>query len=221
MRVGVPSVVVLNRFDASVDLHVRNREWLRREDGSVVTVPGGGVSSSPSSEVDSPPRVHRVERHRPSRHAGSDRSSVVTEQQVRPWAIGRYGGGRRAGTSVATPGRRNWRDRSWSGPARISALHREQLADIAEFDRAEGWRGDGAVSMIAWVTGQCGVSTSTGSAVGAVARANLESLPCLAEGLASGALSLDLGRAVGGGGVAVERCRAAGGVDALECATGA
>ena len=75
--------------------------------------------------------------------------------------------------------------------ARISALLREQLSDIAEFDRAEGWRGDGAISMVAWVTGQCGVSTSTArqwvrSAV------NLESLPCLAEGLASGALSLDL-----------------------------
>ena len=74
---------------------------------------------------------------------------------------------------------------------RISALLREQLADIAEFDRAKGWRGDGAVSMTAWVTGHCGVSTSTarqwvGSAV------NLESLPCLAEGLASGELSLDL-----------------------------
>jgi len=74
---------------------------------------------------------------------------------------------------------------------RISALHREQLADIAEFDRAESWRGDGAVSMVAWVIGQCGVSTSTArqwvhSAV------KLESLPCLAEGLASGALSLDL-----------------------------
>jgi Domain of unknown function (DUF222)/HNH endonuclease len=75
--------------------------------------------------------------------------------------------------------------------ARISALHREQLADIAEFDRAESWRGDGAVSMAAWVTGQCGVSTSTArqwvrSAI------NLESLPCLAEGLDSGVLSLDL-----------------------------
>ena len=74
---------------------------------------------------------------------------------------------------------------------RISALHREQLSDIAEFDQTEGWRGDGAVSMIAWVTAQCGVSTSTArqwvrSAV------NLESLPCLAEGLASGDLSLDL-----------------------------
>ena len=73
----------------------------------------------------------------------------------------------------------------------ISALHREQLADIAEFDRAEGWRGDGAVSMIAWVTGQCGVSTST-ARQWVRSASNLESLPCLAEGLASGALSLDL-----------------------------
>ena len=74
---------------------------------------------------------------------------------------------------------------------RISGLHREQLSDIAEFDHAESWRGDGAVSMVAWVTAQCGVSTSTArqwvrSAV------RLESLPCLAEGLASGELSLDL-----------------------------
>lgn len=74
---------------------------------------------------------------------------------------------------------------------RISALHREQLADIAEFDRAEGWRGDGAVSMVAWVTGQCGVSTST-ARQWVRSATNLESLPCLAEGLASGALSLDL-----------------------------
>ena len=71
------------------------------------------------------------------------------------------------------------------------SLHREQLADIAEFDRAEGWRGDGAVSMIAWVTGQCGVSTSTARQWVRAAE-NLESLPCLAEGLASGTLSLDL-----------------------------
>lgn len=75
--------------------------------------------------------------------------------------------------------------------AQISALHREQLADIAEFDRSEGWRGDGAVSMIAWVTGQCGVSTST-ARQWVRSASNLESLPCLAEGLATGELSLDL-----------------------------
>jgi hypothetical protein len=75
--------------------------------------------------------------------------------------------------------------------ARISALHREQLADIAEFDQTESWRGDGAVSMIAWVTAQCGVSTST-ARQWVRSGVNLESLPCLAEGLASGELSLDL-----------------------------
>ena len=75
--------------------------------------------------------------------------------------------------------------------AQISALHREQLTDIAEFDRSEAWRGDGSVSMVAWVTGQCGVSTST-ARQWVRSAANLESLPCLAEGLASGKLSLDL-----------------------------
>ncbi len=41
--VGVPLVVVLNRFDASVDLHVRNRSWLRSLDlGRVVTIPADG-----------------------------------------------------------------------------------------------------------------------------------------------------------------------------------
>jgi hypothetical protein len=73
----------------------------------------------------------------------------------------------------------------------ISALHRQQLVDIAEFDRAESWRGDGAVSMVTWVTGQCGVSTST-ARQWVRSAANLESLPCLAEALGSGELSLDL-----------------------------
>jgi dethiobiotin synthetase len=36
------AVVVLNRFDAGLHLHVRNREWLQARDGlNVVTVPGG------------------------------------------------------------------------------------------------------------------------------------------------------------------------------------
>ena len=45
--------------------------------------------------------------------------------------------------------------------------------------------------MVAWVTGQCGISTST-ARQWVRSAANLESLPCLAEGLASGELSLDL-----------------------------
>jgi Domain of unknown function (DUF222)/HNH endonuclease len=74
---------------------------------------------------------------------------------------------------------------------RIAALQREQLADIAEFDETESWRGDGAVSMIAWVTAQCRVSSST-ARQWVRSGFNLKSLPCLAEGLASGDLSLDL-----------------------------
>jgi hypothetical protein len=73
----------------------------------------------------------------------------------------------------------------------LSALHREQLADIAEFDQAEAWRGDGCTSMVAWITGQCRVGAST-ARMWVRSAANLSSLPCLAEGLASGELSLDL-----------------------------
>ncbi len=41
--VGAPQVVVLNRFDESIDLHVRNRSWLRSLDlGPVVTIPEDG-----------------------------------------------------------------------------------------------------------------------------------------------------------------------------------
>jgi dethiobiotin synthetase len=39
--VVAPVVVVLNRFDAAVDLHVRNRKWLTARDGlTVLAVPG-------------------------------------------------------------------------------------------------------------------------------------------------------------------------------------
>ena len=37
----VPVIVVLNRFDTEVDLHVRNREWLSARDGlTVLALPG-------------------------------------------------------------------------------------------------------------------------------------------------------------------------------------
>jgi hypothetical protein len=72
----------------------------------------------------------------------------------------------------------------------ISALLREQLADIAEFDRAEAWRGDGAGSMAVWVTDQCGVSASTARQWVRTA-ADLAELPALSESLASGEMSLD------------------------------
>ncbi len=73
----------------------------------------------------------------------------------------------------------------------FASLQRELLADIAKFDEAEAWRGDGSTSMVAWVTGQCRVSTST-ARQWVRSAGNLTSLPRLAEGLASGELSLDL-----------------------------
>jgi hypothetical protein len=73
----------------------------------------------------------------------------------------------------------------------IATLEGEQLADIAELDKAEGWRGDGAVSMTSWVTQQCGVGAGRARQwVRAASR--LETLPKLAAGLASGSLTLDL-----------------------------
>jgi dethiobiotin synthetase len=39
---SVPTVVVLNRFDPTADLHRRSRDWLAQRDGlSVVALPGG------------------------------------------------------------------------------------------------------------------------------------------------------------------------------------
>jgi hypothetical protein len=73
----------------------------------------------------------------------------------------------------------------------ISVLQREQLCDVLEFDRSEGWRGEAAVSMAAWLMQNCGVASSTAS-IWVRTATNLETLPALAAGLASGSLSLDL-----------------------------
>jgi HNH endonuclease/Domain of unknown function (DUF222) len=72
----------------------------------------------------------------------------------------------------------------------LSATQRALLADIAEFDRSESWRGDGAVSMVAWLTERCGVSGAT-ARVWVRTAGQLESLPHLAGALADGTLSLD------------------------------
>jgi hypothetical protein len=73
----------------------------------------------------------------------------------------------------------------------MAMLNAEQVSDIAELDRLEGWRGDGAVSMASWVTQRCGVGGPT-ARQWVRTGSHLESLPKLAAGLASGALSLDL-----------------------------
>ena len=48
-------------------------------------------------------------------------------------------------------------DRITQTTRRIAGEQRELLRDIAELDRSEAWRGDGAVSMTAWVTRHCRV----------------------------------------------------------------
>jgi hypothetical protein len=73
----------------------------------------------------------------------------------------------------------------------ISSLQRDLLADVAEFDQSEAWRGDGAVSMTAWLTERCAVSGAT-ARVWTQTAIKLESLPRLADALAGGALSLDV-----------------------------
>jgi hypothetical protein len=72
----------------------------------------------------------------------------------------------------------------------VSATQRALLAGVAEFDQAGSWRGDGAVSMVAWLTERCGVSGGT-ARIWVRAAARLESLPHLADALGDGSLSLD------------------------------
>jgi hypothetical protein len=72
----------------------------------------------------------------------------------------------------------------------ICASQRALLSDIAQFDRAEAWRGDGAVSMAAWVTERCKVSATT-AGIWVRTAIKLESLPHLAGAFAQGTLSLD------------------------------
>jgi hypothetical protein len=72
----------------------------------------------------------------------------------------------------------------------LSTVQRALFSDIAEFDRSESWRGDGAVSMVAWLTERCKVSGTT-ARVWVRAATQLESLPHLAAALADGTLSLD------------------------------
>jgi hypothetical protein len=72
----------------------------------------------------------------------------------------------------------------------LSVLQSGLFEDIAEFDRSESWRGDGAVSMVAWLTERCRVSGAT-ARLWVRTATQLESLPHLAGALADGTLSLD------------------------------
>jgi Domain of unknown function (DUF222) len=66
---------------------------------------------------------------------------------------------------------------------------------LAELDRREGWRAEGATSLQAWVAERFGVSASTAKALARVA-GRVEDLPHLAATLAAGEVSFDKVRAV-------------------------
>ncbi len=65
----------------------------------------------------------------------------------------------------------------------------------AELDRREGWRAEGATSVVAWLSERCSVSTATARAWSHVGT-RLSDLPKLADGLCAGGLSFDQVRAV-------------------------
>ena len=65
------------------------------------------------------------------------------------------------------------------------------LADIAEFDRAEAWRGDGALSMRDWLVAQCHVSRARARTL-VDAAVKVKDLPALTSALSDGRLTLDV-----------------------------
>ena len=65
----------------------------------------------------------------------------------------------------------------------------------AELDRREGWRAEGATSLVAWLSERCNVSTATARAWSQVGT-RLSDLPKLADGLCAGSLTFDQVRAV-------------------------
>jgi Domain of unknown function (DUF222)/HNH endonuclease len=73
----------------------------------------------------------------------------------------------------------------------ISAHHHAMLADIAEFSGTEAFRGDGALSMAAWLTDRCRVSAAQARTLVATAE-KMEGLPRLSDALSAGRLTLDV-----------------------------
>ncbi len=73
----------------------------------------------------------------------------------------------------------------------ISTHHHGLLGDIAEFESAESWRGDGALSMQAWLTTTLRISGSMARAL-VVAAEKLKGLPRLADALSDGSLTFDV-----------------------------
>jgi Domain of unknown function (DUF222) len=73
----------------------------------------------------------------------------------------------------------------------ISEHEGAMLTAIAEFDRAEAWRGDGALSMRDWLVAHCHVSRARARTLVDAAR-KVNDLPALTSALSDGRLTLDV-----------------------------
>jgi HNH endonuclease len=73
----------------------------------------------------------------------------------------------------------------------ISAHHHAMLGDIAEFSSSEAFRGDGALSMAAWLSDRCRVSAGQARTL-VVTAEKLGGLPRLSDALSEGRLTLDV-----------------------------
>lgn len=73
----------------------------------------------------------------------------------------------------------------------ISEHEGAMLSDIAEFDRAEAWRGDGSLSMRDWLVARCHVSRSRARTL-VDAASKVQELPALSGALLNGRLTLDV-----------------------------
>ena len=81
---------------------------------------------------------------------------------------------------------------SIAGHVRVISEHEgAMLREIAEFDRTEAWRGDGALSMRDWLVAHCQLSRSRARTLVESARRG-EDLPALSDALAEGRVTLDV-----------------------------
>src|SRR5580658_8065050 len=73
----------------------------------------------------------------------------------------------------------------------ISVHEGALLRDIAEFDRTEAWRGDGALSMRSWLIARCHVGGGRSRVLVDTAQ-KVDELPLLCAALCAGSLTLDV-----------------------------
>src|SRR5205807_10507920 len=74
--------------------------------------------------------------------------------------------------------------------ALMAATHSQLLKLVAEYDRREAWREDGATSMDAWLVARLGIAHRTAKEWVRVAR-SLEELPAIAASYSEARLSFD------------------------------